>query len=62
VYATRLEQDLDAAYDKYLSETKNAEAKSGTRHAKRTKKAKVALAAEAEMEDTLMFDGDQVQH
>ena len=41
VYAAKLERDLDASYDRYLSETKNAEAKQGTRHAKRTKKAKV---------------------
>ncbi|KAG5181819.1 Spb1 C-terminal domain-containing protein [Tribonema minus] len=61
-YNRRLEEDLDAAYEEYLSTTKKTEAKEGTSMAKRAKKAKAVKAAEEEMEDTVLYDGDQQKY
>ena len=47
----RLDRELDAAYDRFLKNTKNAEAKSGTKMAKRSKKVLRLKAAEAASED-----------
>lgn len=56
-YSYRLDRELDLAYDRYLSQTKSKAAKSGTKMAKRSKKAMRLKAAEqAQEDDDLMGD------
>ena len=50
-YSYRLERDLDAAYERYLENTKNGAAKSGTKAAKRSKKLLREKLAEESHED-----------
>lgn len=58
-YSYRLDRELDAAYDRYLSNTKNKSAKSGTRSAKRSKRQMRLKAAEQAKEDEeMMMDDD----
>ncbi len=58
-YSYRLDRELDAAYDRYLSNTKSKGAKSGTKMAKRSKKAMRLKAAEqAQEDDDMMMDDD----
>ncbi|CAM9182039.1 unnamed protein product [Choristocarpus tenellus] len=56
-----LQEDLDAAYLRYL-EVKENHRTEGTGHAKRTKKYKAMKAAEEEMQDTMLYDGDQQRY
>lgn len=50
-YSYRLDRDLDAAYERYLENTKNGAAKSGTKAAKRSKKLMREKLAEESHED-----------
>ncbi|KAL7544874.1 hypothetical protein ACHAWF_008235 [Thalassiosira exigua] len=52
-----LERELDAAYEQYLSHTKDGMAKSGTRMAKRTKKLRKNRASEEAREDAEAAEG-----
>ena len=54
-----LESELDAAYNRYLSNTNDGMAKSGTRHAKRTKKLEKQKALEEAREDAEMVADDK---
>ncbi|KAL3800050.1 hypothetical protein ACHAW5_003698 [Stephanodiscus triporus] len=53
-----LESELDAAYNRYLSNTKDGMAKSGTKMAKRTKKLQKIKALEEAREDAEMVGND----
>ena len=53
-----LESELDAAYNRYLSNTKDGMAKSGTKMAKRTKKLQKQKALEEAREDAEMVSAD----
>jgi AdoMet-dependent rRNA methyltransferase SPB1 len=53
-----LEEELDAAYNRYLSNTRDGMAKSGTKMAKRTKKLQKQKALEEAREDAEMVAGD----
>ncbi len=53
-----LESELDAAYNRYLSNTKDGMAKSGTKMAKRTKKLQKIKALEEAREDVEMVGND----
>lgn len=57
-YSYRLDRELDSAYDRYLSQTKDKGAKSGTKMAKRSKKAMRLKAAEEAKEDADFVDDD----
>ncbi len=58
-YSYRLDRELDAAYDRFLVYTKNNAAKSGTKMAKRKKKALRMKAAEEANEDAeIMMNED----
>jgi AdoMet-dependent rRNA methyltransferase SPB1 len=57
-YSYRLDRELDSAYDRYLTETKKAGAKAGTKMAKRSKKAMRLKAAEQATEDDEMMNDD----
>ncbi len=57
-YSYRLDRELDMAYDRYLSQTKNKGAKSGTKMVKRSKKAMRAKAAEEAQEDHELMGKD----
>mmetsp|Transcript_65605 Transcript_65605/g.97143 ORF Transcript_65605/g.97143 Transcript_65605/m.97143 type:complete len:1026 (+) Transcript_65605:290-3367(+) len=57
-YDYRLDRELDAAYDRYLSNTKDGMAKSGTKMAKRTKKLQRQKAMEEAREDEEMVHSD----
>lgn len=60
-YSYRLDRELDAAYDRYLSNTKNGLAKSGTKMAKRSKKLQRQKAMEEANEDQeLMMANDSM--
>eukprot|EP01084_Bolivina_argentea_P295636 509029_1 len=52
-----LEDELNAAYEEYLSKTQNPDVKSGRKLAKRSRAAKDEKAAEAIMADTQLLDG-----
>ncbi len=54
-YNYRLDRELDSAYDRYLSGTKNSQAKTGSRMAKRSKKAMRLKAMEQAEEDEEMM-------
>ena len=54
-YNNRLDRELDSAYDRYLSGTKNSQAKAGSRMAKRSKKAMRLKAMEQAKEDEEMM-------
>ncbi len=55
-YSFRLEKDLDIAYDRYLENTKNGAAKTGTKAAKRSKKLmREKLAEEAHEDQELLL-------
>jgi len=54
-----LESELDAAYNRYLSNTKDGMAKSGTKMAKRTKKLQKQKALEEAREDAEMVEGGE---
>lgn len=60
----RLERDLDEAYNEYLQTTKNGLAKSGTKLAKRSKKAQRQKVVEEAHEDQEMalMGADQIAH
>ncbi|KAL9181616.1 hypothetical protein ACHAXT_010421 [Thalassiosira profunda] len=53
------EDELDAAYNRYLSNTKDGMAKSGTKMAKRTKKLQRQKALEEAREDAEMVEGGE---
>jgi len=58
-YNYRLDRELDAAYDRYLANTKNKAVKTGTKSAKRSKREMRLKAAEQAKEDEeLMMDDD----
>ena len=57
-YSYRLDRELDAAYDRYLTHTKSKGAKSGTKMAKRSKKAMRLKAADEAKEDADFVDND----
>lgn len=58
-YNYRLDRELDAAYERYLTNTKNKAAKIGTKSAKRSKREMRLKAAEQAKEDEeLMMDDD----
>ena len=57
-YSYRLDRELDMAYDRYLSKTKNKSAKVGTKMAKRSKKAMRLKAAEQAQEDDELMGED----
>lgn len=57
-YSYRLDREMDEAYDRYLSNTKDGRAKSGTKMAKRSKKQQRIKAAEEAAEDEEMFLND----
>ena len=58
-YNYRLDRELDSAYDRYLSNTKDKGAKTGTKMAKRSKKAmRVKAAEQAQEDDDMMMDAD----
>ena len=58
-YNYRLDRELDSAYDQYLSNTKNKSAKTGTKSAKRSKRAMRLKASEqAQEDDDMMIDND----
>ncbi|CAM9642649.1 unnamed protein product [Chrysoparadoxa australica] len=59
--AAMLEEDLEAAYNTYLS-AKDKDGQAGTRMAKRSKKVKDAKAAEEMEEDATLYDGDQQRY
>mmetsp|Transcript_32221 Transcript_32221/g.63821 ORF Transcript_32221/g.63821 Transcript_32221/m.63821 type:complete len:1052 (+) Transcript_32221:117-3272(+) len=54
----QLEEELEAAYNRYLTNTKDGMAKSGTKMAKRTKKLQKQKALEEAREDAEMVAGD----
>ena len=57
-YSYRLEQELDEAYEKYLTTTKNSAAKVGTKKAKRSKKLmREKLAEEAHEDQEMLLAG-----
>jgi AdoMet-dependent rRNA methyltransferase SPB1 len=57
-YSYRLDRELDEAYDRYLSNTKDGIAKSGTKMAKRSKKLQRQKAMEEANEDQDMIMAD----
>jgi AdoMet-dependent rRNA methyltransferase SPB1 len=58
-YNYRLDRELDSAYDQYLANTKNKGAKTGTKSAKRSKRAMRLKASEQALEDDdMMVDND----
>eukprot|EP00566_Odontella_aurita_P002225 CAMPEP_0113573206 /NCGR_PEP_ID=MMETSP0015_2-20120614/26492_1 /TAXON_ID=2838 /ORGANISM="Odontella" /LENGTH=1090 /DNA_ID=CAMNT_0000476265 /DNA_START=159 /DNA_END=3428 /DNA_ORIENTATION=- /assembly_acc=CAM_ASM_000160 len=54
-YSYRLDRELDEAYDRYLTNTHNQAAKTGTKMAKRSKKAQRQKAAQEAEEDAEMM-------
>ncbi|CAM9738667.1 unnamed protein product, partial [Ectocarpus fasciculatus] len=58
----KLEAHLAEGYLRFLQAKDENRRMEGTRLAKRTKKAKAAKAAEEEMEDTALYDGDQQRY
>ena len=60
-YNYRLDRELDAAYDRYLSKTKNGQAKAGTKMAKRSKKETRLKSMEQVHEDQEMMMGDDTK-
>ncbi|CAM9283832.1 unnamed protein product [Discosporangium mesarthrocarpum] len=57
----QLQEELNEAYLRYL-EAKDDNRTDGTGHLKRSRKAKAAKAAEEEMRDTILYDGDQQRY
>ncbi|CAB9518567.1 27S pre-rRNA (guanosine(2922)-2'-O)-methyltransferase [Seminavis robusta] len=59
-YSYRLDEEMDEAYDRYLSLTKDGLAKSGTKMAKRKKKSKrINALEEAEEDEALLLKTEQ---
>ncbi|CAM9740804.1 unnamed protein product [Pylaiella littoralis] len=58
----KLQEDLAEGYLRFLQAKDENKRSEGTRLAKRKKKAKATKAAEEEMEDTMLYDGDQQRY